>query len=121
MNLAKRLDDLARKKAELEAEEEFEDDFQQFDWLPSVRKRMRYLHQGVMVAVLQLCQDKLNRKRKRRKRTMKKWKRMEWLMKWKKVKMINRFQVIKVHVQLSAAANVSVYNLRITDSTMTCE
>ena len=38
MNLAKRLDDLARKKAELEAEEEFEDDFQQFDWLPSIRK-----------------------------------------------------------------------------------
>ena len=32
MNLANRLDDLARKKAELEAEEEQEDDFQQDDW-----------------------------------------------------------------------------------------
>lgn len=32
MNLAKRLDDLARKKAELEAEEELEDDFQQDNW-----------------------------------------------------------------------------------------
>ena len=32
MNLANRLDDLARKKAELEAEEEQEDDFQQDNW-----------------------------------------------------------------------------------------
>jgi len=32
MNLANRLDDLARKKAELEAEEEQEDDFQQDIW-----------------------------------------------------------------------------------------
>ena len=32
MNLANRLDDLARKKAELEAEEEQEDDFQQDSW-----------------------------------------------------------------------------------------
>ena len=32
MNLANRLDDLAREKAELEAEDEFEDDFQQIDW-----------------------------------------------------------------------------------------
>lgn len=32
MNLANRLDELAREKAKLEAEEEFEDDFQQIDW-----------------------------------------------------------------------------------------
>ena len=32
MNLANRLDDLAREKAELEAEEEQEDDFQQDSW-----------------------------------------------------------------------------------------
>ena len=32
MNLANRLDDLAHKKAELEAEEEQEDDFQQDNW-----------------------------------------------------------------------------------------
>ena len=32
MNLANRLDDLARKKAELEAAEESDDDFQQPDW-----------------------------------------------------------------------------------------
>lgn len=32
MNLANRLDDLARRKAELEAEEEQEDDFQQDNW-----------------------------------------------------------------------------------------
>ena len=32
MNLANRLDDLARKKAELEVEEEFGDDFQQDNW-----------------------------------------------------------------------------------------
>ena len=32
MKLANRLDDLARKKAELEAEEEQEDDFQQDSW-----------------------------------------------------------------------------------------
>lgn len=32
MNLAKRLDDLARRKAELEAEEEQEDAFQQDNW-----------------------------------------------------------------------------------------
>ena len=32
MNLANRLDELAREKAKLAAEEEFEDDFQQIDW-----------------------------------------------------------------------------------------
>ena len=32
MNLANRLDDLARKKAELEPEEESDDDYQQSDW-----------------------------------------------------------------------------------------
>ena len=37
MNLANRLDDLARKKAELEAGEESDDDFQRADW--PVRQR----------------------------------------------------------------------------------
>ena len=39
MNLAKRLDDLARQKAALEADEEFDDEYQQADW--SVRQSSR--------------------------------------------------------------------------------
>lgn len=44
MNLANRLDDLARKKAELEAEEEQEDDFQQDNW--PVRGREIFTSRG---------------------------------------------------------------------------
>ena len=44
MNLANRLDDLARKKAELEVEEEFEDDFQQDNW--AVRRSEVFTSRG---------------------------------------------------------------------------
>ena len=44
MNLANRLDELARKKAELEAEEEFEDDSPQTKW--PVRGREAFTSRG---------------------------------------------------------------------------
>ena len=46
MNLANRLDELARKKAEMEAEEEFEDDFQQAKWPVRGREVFTLRRQG---------------------------------------------------------------------------